>query len=104
MSLFPSDARVDVDGAFKTPTLRNIWLTGPFFHNGRYPDLESVVDFYNRGSNVQPVTDALGNVIGDTTGTGPLGQGEAAGGSNLDPAILPLGPSEPVPIGCACGR
>ena len=38
-----------VDGAFKTPTLRNIELTGPYFHNGGYATLEQTVQFYNRG-------------------------------------------------------
>lgn len=34
---------------FKTPTVRNIELTGPYMHNGVYETLEEVVDFYNRG-------------------------------------------------------
>jgi len=46
-----SQARVAVDGAFKVPTLRNVELTGPYFHNGGYKSLEEVVDFYNRGGN-----------------------------------------------------
>ena len=36
-------------GAFKVPTLRNIALTYPYMHDGRYPDLESVLDFYSSG-------------------------------------------------------
>lgn len=40
-----------VDGAFKTPTLRNIALTGPYMHNGAQATLEQVVEFYNRGGN-----------------------------------------------------
>ncbi|MBT1688095.1 cytochrome-c peroxidase [Dawidia soli] len=35
--------------AFKTPTVRNAGLTGPYMHNGVYTSLEQVVDFYNRG-------------------------------------------------------
>lgn len=35
--------------AFKTPTLRNIELTGPYMHNGVFNTLEQVVDFYNKG-------------------------------------------------------
>jgi cytochrome c peroxidase len=35
--------------AFKTPTLRNIALTGPYMHNGAFQTLEQVVEFYNRG-------------------------------------------------------
>lgn len=37
------------DHAFKTPSLRNIELTGPYMHNGVYPNLDSVLVFYNRG-------------------------------------------------------
>jgi cytochrome c peroxidase len=39
-------------GKFKTPTVRNAELTGPYFHNGRYVTLRQVVDFYNRGGDV----------------------------------------------------
>ncbi|MDR6966113.1 cytochrome c peroxidase [Flavobacterium arsenatis] len=35
--------------SFKTPTVRNIKLTAPYFHNGAYPTLEEVLDFYNKG-------------------------------------------------------
>ena len=40
-----------VDGAFKTPTLRNIALTGPYFHNGSRSTLKQVIEFYNRGGD-----------------------------------------------------
>ena len=39
------------NGAFKTPGLRNIELTGPYFHNGSVMSLEDVIDFYSRGGN-----------------------------------------------------
>ena len=45
------DLRTAVDGAFKTATLRNVELTGPFFHNGGQATLEQVVEFYNRGGD-----------------------------------------------------
>lgn len=35
--------------SFKTPSLRNIELTGPYMHNGVYESLEEVMDFYNNG-------------------------------------------------------
>jgi cytochrome c peroxidase len=38
-------------GAFKTPMLRNIKLTAPYFHNGGKATLEEVVDFYARGGD-----------------------------------------------------
>ncbi len=46
-----SSERVAVDGAFKVPSLRNVELTGPYFHNGSTASLEQVVEFYNRGGN-----------------------------------------------------
>ncbi len=36
-------------GAFKTPTLRDIELTGPYMHNGSQKTLLDVVRFYSRG-------------------------------------------------------
>jgi cytochrome c peroxidase len=72
------DPRVAVDGSFKVPTLRNVELTGPYFHNGGYATLDSVVEFYNRGGNRR--WRASG---GDTTGFG-------VNDSNLDQDIFPL--------------
>lgn len=40
-----------VDGAFKTSSLRNITLTGPYMHSGVYSTLEGVLDFYRRGGD-----------------------------------------------------
>jgi cytochrome c peroxidase len=35
--------------AFKVPTLRNVALTAPYMHNGRFQTLEEVIDFYSNG-------------------------------------------------------
>lgn len=35
-------------GKFKTPTLRNVAVTGPYMHNGVFADLRTVVLFYNK--------------------------------------------------------
>jgi hypothetical protein len=70
--------RVAVDGSFKVPTLRNVELTGPYFHNGGYATLDSVVEFYNRGGNRRLIPTG-----GDTTGLG-------GNDSNLDQDIFPL--------------
>ncbi|HME01309.1 MAG TPA: cytochrome c peroxidase [Terriglobia bacterium] len=44
--------RVDLDkGAFRTPSLRNVALTAPYFHDGSRATLEEVVNFYARGGN-----------------------------------------------------
>jgi len=47
----PADIHAQVDGAFKTPSLRNVELTGPYFHNGGQSTLRQVVEFYNRGGD-----------------------------------------------------
>lgn len=47
----PKKAAIAVDGAFKTPTLRNIELTGPYMHNGGMKNLTEVVQFYTRGAD-----------------------------------------------------
>lgn len=36
-------------GLFKTPTLRNVALSGPYMHDGRFNTLEEVVEHYNSG-------------------------------------------------------
>lgn len=38
-------------GAFKTPQLRNLELTAPYFHNGDKATIADVVDFYIRGGD-----------------------------------------------------
>ena len=35
--------------SFKTPTVRNVALTSPYFHHGTYETLEQVLTFYNHG-------------------------------------------------------
>ncbi len=37
------------NNSFKTTTVRNVSLTGPYMHNGVFETLEEVVDFYNKG-------------------------------------------------------
>lgn len=40
------------EGKFKVPSLRNIALTAPYMHDGRFATLEEVVNFYN--DEIQP--------------------------------------------------
>ncbi len=56
------------NGKFKIPTLRNIALTAPYMHDGRFQTLEEVIDHYNAG-----------------------GHGTYNPGVEPDPLILPLG-------------
>jgi cytochrome c peroxidase len=41
--------RTQDEGHFKVPSLRNIALTAPYMHDGRFATLEEVVEFYNSG-------------------------------------------------------
>ena len=52
-----------VQGAFKIPSLRNVALTAPYFHNGDALTLRQVIELYSRGGNVAPVTELDGTPI-----------------------------------------
>jgi cytochrome c peroxidase len=39
--------------SFKTPNLRNVLLTGPYFHDGSHETLWDVMDHYNKGAGVK---------------------------------------------------
>lgn len=41
--------RPKMEGAFRTPSLRNLSMTGPYMHNGSFATLEEVIDFYDEG-------------------------------------------------------
>ncbi|HGA2318989.1 TPA: cytochrome-c peroxidase [Pseudomonas putida] len=75
--------RDSVDGAFKTPTLRNIALTGPYFHNGSRATLQQVMEFYNRGG------DRRGEDASNTSGFEHPAVNQH-NGSNLDPDMTAL--------------
>jgi cytochrome c peroxidase len=51
----PAGAPVSVRGAVKTPGLRNVELTGPFFLNGGQANLSQVVDFYSHAGDFPSV-------------------------------------------------
>lgn len=56
-----------IEGAFKIPSLRNVALTAPYFHNGDASTLRQAVELYSRGGNVAPVIQT------DNTPIEPLG-------------------------------
>lgn len=64
----PFAGRVSNFGAFKTPGLRNIELTGPYMHNGGFSTLHQVVEFYARGGDFPNTNDR-----------------------DFDPAVAPIG-------------
>ena len=55
-------------GAFKTPTLREIALTGPYMHDGSLKSLEDVVEFYSRGGRRNPYLDPRVRPLGLSRG------------------------------------
>ncbi len=62
---FPDLGRAEVtglkndQGKFRVPTLRNIALTAPYMHDGRFQTLEEVLDHYRHGGHFQPNKDPL---------------------------------------------
>lgn len=52
------------EGKFKVPTLRNIALTAPYMHDGRFQTLEQVLQHYNSGGKAHPNKDALMRPLG----------------------------------------
>ena len=57
MGTWPTPNRVVRNGSFKAASLRNVELTGPYFHNGGKLTLRQVVDFYAHGGDF-PITNA----------------------------------------------
>jgi cytochrome c peroxidase len=55
-------------GLFKVPSLRNVALTAPYMHDGRFRTLEQVLAHYDHGVQPSPTLDAALNPAG-----GPLG-------------------------------
>lgn len=45
-------------GKFKTPSLRDVVHTAPWMHNGLFEDLLGIVNLYNSGMEMPPVTEA----------------------------------------------
>lgn len=59
------------DGRFRVPTLRNIALTAPYMHDGRFQTLEQVLDQYNEHvqntPNLSPFIRNISNELGGHT-------------------------------------
>jgi cytochrome c peroxidase len=50
-------------GKFKTPSLRNVAITGPYLHDGSLKDLKQVIDFYVGAGNSNPNLDPQIHVL-----------------------------------------
>ncbi|MBI1224856.1 MAG: cytochrome-c peroxidase [Bacteroidetes bacterium] len=55
------------DGRFKVPSLRNVAVTAPYMHDGRFNTLEEVVEHYNSGVKMNS---GLSWALIDSTGQG----------------------------------
>lgn len=80
-----------IEGTFKTPQLRNVGLTPPYFHNGGNKNLTELIELYARGGNRRDIEGALG----DDSGSGPTGDGPIPfegpnHGRNVDDNVRPL--------------
>lgn len=62
-TVFPDPGRAGVTGdpanfgQFKAPTLRNIAVTAPYMHDGRFATLDDVLDHYNSGGHASATVD-----------------------------------------------
>ena len=52
-------------GAYRAPTLRNISLSAPYMHDGRFSTLDEVLEFYNIGLQNSPYVSPLMHKIND---------------------------------------
>ncbi|MFH2203270.1 MAG: cytochrome c peroxidase [Elusimicrobiota bacterium] len=52
--LYLNTLRQEDIGKFRAPSLRELKYTAPYMHNGIFPTLEAVVDFYNKGGGETP--------------------------------------------------
>ena len=59
-------------GLFKSPTLRNIAVTGPYMHDGRFKTLADVVNFYSDSLKLSPTDDLFILRHMDTSTTGQV--------------------------------
>jgi cytochrome c peroxidase len=53
-------------GAFKTPFLRDVLLTGPYMHDGSLETLWDVIEFFNKGGERNPFLDSAMKPLGLT--------------------------------------
>lgn len=49
----------DDNGRFKIPSLRNLTMTAPYMHDGRFQTLDEVIESYNEGPKISPSLDPI---------------------------------------------
>jgi len=91
----PAVGDVAEDGKFRTPTLRNIAVTGPYMHNGVFTDLRTVILFYNKYNSkaearqINPETNApwLAPEVAETLANKELTHGPALEDQRIDALV-----------------
>jgi cytochrome c peroxidase len=83
------------EGRFKVPSLRNVALTAPYMHDGRFATLEEVVNHYDHGALANPYLDYRmgGNAIifdGGFNGGGVIDPIPGGGNGTVEPRRLDL--------------
>jgi len=82
-------------GKYKTPSLRNVAVTGPYMHNGVFADLETVVRFYNKYNSKAEVNQTNPETgkpwgepeVADTISIKELEQGDALDDKRIDAIV-----------------
>lgn len=72
-------------GLFKVPTLRNIALTAPYMHDGRFNTLEAVLDHYNEGIQASSTLSPLIMEANNTAYNNDTGKAIQRPSLNLNP-------------------
>ncbi len=60
----------NTEGYFRIPSLRNIELSAPYMHDGRFKTLEEVIEHYNSGIKAHPFLSS--QLLDWNTGTDPI--------------------------------
>lgn len=63
-----ADISSNENGKFKTPSLRNVAITGPYMHNGVFATLKDVMDFYaipEKAIETDPAPEVKNNIAGE---------------------------------------
>ena len=51
------DTEIEGTGLFKVPSLRNVAVSGPYMHDGRFKTLEEVLDHYSSKMKINSAMD-----------------------------------------------
>ncbi|MCR8547318.1 methylamine utilization protein MauG [Salipiger sp. P9] len=82
-------AAPETAGRYRTPTLRNVAVTGPYMHNGVFEDLRTVILFYNSyntRNETRKINPETGAAFGPPEVPGTVAMSELTEGPALDDA------------------